>query len=410
MAARQVFEGLKVADFTWVAAGPLVTLHLAAHGATVVKVESVSRPELLRTAPPFKDNVPGINRSAYFTEFNPSKLSISLDLAHPSQKGIEVARRLIAWADIVAENFAPGVMERWGLAYERVREINPRAIMLSLSFCGRDGPCCGAKGYGNQLAGLAGFTEITGWPDRRPVTPWGAYTDFIAPRIACAGVLAALIQRKRTGQGVYLDLAQYELGLEFLAPLLLDYNVNGRIAARNGNRSAYEAPNGVYPCLGDDRYCAISVTNDEEWKSLCQETGHQEWCEDPRFASFAARKAHEDELDALIGSWAAGYTAEEVMARLQSAGVPAGVVATTKEVHEDPQLAHRGHYQLLEHPEIGAHSYSSTAAKLSKVSSAYKTPAPLLGQHTEYVLRDLLGMSEDEYVELLVESVIEQCT
>ena len=268
MAQQQALEGLKVLDFCWVVVGPMTTKYLAEHGATVVRVESSKRPETLRGAAPFRDGVSGINRSAYFANNNPDKLGVTIDMRHP--KARDLALRMASWADLVTENFTPGTMESWGLGYQQLREVNPRVVMFSASMLGRGGPLERQPGFGPVLSSLAGLTHITGWPDRDPVNPYGAYTDFIIPRFAVASILAALEYTRRTGEGVHLDMSQLEASIHFSAPFLLDCAVNGREQGRIGNRDPAGAPHGAYPCKGEDRWVAIACSTDEEWHALRQ--------------------------------------------------------------------------------------------------------------------------------------------
>ena len=402
---KQVFEGTKIADFSWIGAGPWTIRYLAEHGAEVIHIESSTRPDLLRTTPPYKDNIPGINRSAYFAIYNDNKYGMTLNLNHP--RGSEIARRIVIWADIVAESFGPGRMEEWGLGYEDLRKIKPDIIMYSTTQQGQTGPHAGHPGFGTQLVSLSGFTHLAGWPDREPVVTYGAYTDSIAPRFGAVALIAALDYRRRTGKGQHIDLSQYEAGIHFLAPLFLDYAAKGRIAQRSGNRSACAAPHGAYRCCGEDRWCAIAVSTDEEWRSFCQAIGDLPWSLDSKFTTLTGRKKNEEELDKLVEDWTINLTAEEVMEKLQRAGVPAGVVKNCQDIHLDPQLLHRHHFWELDHPEIGKHNYEAPAFRLSKAPCQLKMPAPCLGQHTEWVCTKILGMSDEEFVELLQEGVFE---
>ena len=240
MSEQLPFDGIKVADFSWIMVGPTTAKYLADHGATVVRVETVSPPDRLRAAGPFKDGVPGTNRSQFFGDFNTSKLSLSLNLKNPT--GVAVARRLIAWADVYTESFTPGTMDDLGIGYETARSLNPSIIMASTCLMGQSGPAAAFAGYGYHAGAVAGFYEILGWPDRAPNAPWVAYTDTIAPRFLAATIMAALDHRRRTGQGQHIDAAQLETALHFLAPQIIDFNVSGRVVSRAGNRSETMAP------------------------------------------------------------------------------------------------------------------------------------------------------------------------
>ena len=285
-------EGIKVADFCWVWTGPTTTKVLADFGATVVKIESEKRWDIWRINPPFKDDDMGPNRGAIFNSINTSKQSVMLNLGHP--KGKEIAKRFVAWADIVTDNFAGGAMERMGLGYEVLKEIKPDIIMMSSALMGQTGPWHDSPGYGDQLSAISGLHEISGWPDRIP-GEIGFYTDFIAPRFNALTILAALDYRRRTGKGQYLDIAQHQGGVQYVAPLLLDYVVNNRVATRKGNCDDYAAPHGMYQCKGDDRWCAIAVYTDEEWQSFSKVIGNPAWTEDPKFATLESRKENEED-------------------------------------------------------------------------------------------------------------------
>lgn len=286
-----LLAGVKVADFTWVATGPLMTRTLADYGAEVVKIEGRSSPDSMRVSGPFKDGVPGLEREGWFLIYNTNKMSVGLNLTNP--KGTEVAKRFVAWADIVAENFAGGVMEKMGLGYEELKKVKPDIIMISASMQGQTGPHARHRALGGQLAALSGFCHITGWPEGEPL-PIGVYTDYIVPHFSVPVLLAALLHRRRTGKGQYIDLSQYEAGLQFMAPVLLDYAVNHREANRMGNRSDHATLHGAYRCQGEDSWCAISVFTEEEWRSFCQVIGNPEWSNRPEFGTLLARKQHED--------------------------------------------------------------------------------------------------------------------
>ena len=401
----RAFEGLKVLDFTWVAIGPMATRYLADHGATVVKVESEHRVETLRRGHPLKDNTPGVNRSGYFANYNANKYSLTLNMTHP--RAMEVARRLVAWADVVTENFTPGTIERWGLGYDDLKKIRPDIILFSASMLGRGGPQESQPGFGGVLASLAGLVELTGWPDRSPVTPYGAYTDFFIPRFAIAAIGAALDYRRRTGRGQHLDMSQLETALQFIAPALLDYTVNGVERTRQGNRSPYAAPHAIYPCTGEDRWCAVAVGSDQQWKAMCRVMGEPPWCLEERFATVLGRKENEKELDERIARWTADYGARELMRMLQEAGVPAGEVNRCEELFSDPQLTHRGHFVYMDHAELGRHSFDGVEFTMPASPARFERPAPLLGEHNEFVLRELLKMGDDEIAELVTEGVLE---
>jgi benzylsuccinate CoA-transferase BbsF subunit len=398
-----VFDGIKILDFSWVLAGPLASGYLAKHGATVVKIEGVDRPDLLRTSGPYKDGISGVNRSGMYATINSNKLSMGLNLKHP--KGIEVAKKLVAWADVVNENFTPGSMEGWGLGYEDLKKIKEDVIMLRSSNQGQTGPHATRRGFGIQLVSQVGFNSVTGWPDRGPTSSYIGYTDFVAPRFAAIALITALIYRHRTGKGLCIDISQLEACEEFLAPLILDYTVNGREPHAVGNVCAYAVPHGAFRCKGIDRWCAISVFTDKEWKAFCDASNHPEWMEDPKFAELSSRKNHEDELNNLIEEWTLSFEAEEIMNLLQEAGVPAGVVKNGQDLLDDPQLNFRNHVWWLQHEEIGLFPHMGAPIVLSETPAEARMPSPLLGGHTEYVCREILKLPDEEFVMLLSEGV-----
>jgi len=387
-------EGLKVADFSWVGVGPITGKYLADHGATVVRVESPTRLDTLRGAPPATDGVPGVNRSQFYGGFNTSKLSLMLDFASP--EGFELAKRLIGWADVVIESFRPGVMARHGLDERGVRAINPNVIMVSTGLLGQTGSAAPLAGYGFHAAALAGFYDITGWPDRAPAGPYVAYTDTVAPRFLAAAVLAALDERRRTGRGCYIDQAQLESALHFLAPEILDLQLTGRSVSRMGAASVDAAPHGVYPCAGEDNWCAIAVESEAQWSALKRVLGDPEWAQAPALDSLPDRLAKRGEIDERLATWTAPRDRYEVMATLQEAGVPAGVVQRSSDLLVDRQLAHRHFLRPLAHPEMGIVPYEGHQFRIEGYDSGPRFAAPCLGQHSEQVLCELLELSDGE--------------
>ncbi|MGH7773034.1 MAG: CaiB/BaiF CoA transferase family protein [Candidatus Binatia bacterium] len=403
----KALEGIKVVEFAAYAAGPVVGKHLADHGATVVHVESKARPDGFRTHyPPYKDNIHGLNRSGLFALCNNDKLGITLNLKK-TPKATELAKKIVAWSDVVIENFSPGTIKRLGLDYETIKKLKPDLIMLSSSNLGQTGPHAQHPGFGSQLSSLAGFTNLIGYPDGSPQMLYGPYIDYIAVAYGAGAILAALDYRDRTGKGNYIDTAQYETGLQFLAPILLDYKVNGTVASRDANRDRHAAPHGAYPCKGEDSWCVISVFSDEEWRSLCQAMGNPGWAKDKRFATLRGRKDNEDELDQRMGKWTAQFTAREMTEKLQAAGVRAGIVNTMRDLYSDPQLKHRDQWVELEHPEIGKMRYQRPPFILDKTPSGPERRDPLLGEHNDYFYQELLGIAEREYRQLVNEGVID---
>jgi crotonobetainyl-CoA:carnitine CoA-transferase CaiB-like acyl-CoA transferase len=387
---RQVFEGINVVEFAAIAAGPVIGKHLADHGARVVHVESHERPDGFRiNYPPYKDNKPGINRSGAFGICNNNKYGVTVNLK--TQEGIEVAKKLIAWADLIVENFTPGTLKKLGLGYEEMVEVKPDIILLSTCNQGQSGPHALHPGFGSHLSSLCGFTYMTGYPDRLPYILYGPYVDHIGVGYGVIAAVAALEHRRRTGEGQFIDLAQYEAGVQFMIPALLDYSINHRVVERDGNRHGFAAPHNTYPCKGDDRWCVISVFNDQEWKDLCQCMGRDELILDPRFKTIPARKKHEDEVDREVAKWTSQLTAEEIFKKLQENGVKAGIVQTIADLFADPQLKHRGFWAPVDHPEIGRCHAEGPPFALSKTPFKIDRPAPMIGEHNELVFNKFLA-------------------
>jgi crotonobetainyl-CoA:carnitine CoA-transferase CaiB-like acyl-CoA transferase len=389
---QQPLRHVRVLDLTWYATGPIGTKYLADHGAEVIKVESARRPDGLRQAPPWQGSCEDLNTSQFFANYNTSKRSITLNLA--TSEARQLVKRLVQeWADVVVESFTPGTMAKWGLDYSALRQLKPHLIMLSTCMQGQTGPHAHYAGFGNMLASLSGFYHVTGYPDSGPMPVYGAYTDFVACRFVALALLAALVHRRRTGEGQYIDLSQYEASLHLLAPTLLDYAANGNLAKRQGNRHAAVAPHGVYRCKGEDRWCAIAVTTEEEWQAFCTVLGHPAWTRRRRFATLAARLQHVTQLDRRVEAWTRTLPSLTVMTLLQEAGVPSGVVQNGADIYRDPQLHHRGFFVDLEHARMGWVPYEGHQFRLSANPGALWSPAPLLGEHTHTVLRDLLRLS-----------------
>lgn len=403
---NSVFDGVKIVSFSWAVVGPLTMKYFADYGATVIRIETHKRPCTSRLSTPYKDNEPGINRSGYFNHFSANMYSMSLNVDHPRSRG--VLEKLIQQADVVMENFTPGIMEKWGLTYEQLKIIKPDIIMLRQSGFGSWGPYAQQPAFGMVLAAMAGLPNFVGWPDRGPL-PLGisAYTDCISPRFAVAALIAALDYRNKTGQGQMLDLSQFETSLFFILPAILDYETNGREPFRMGNMNLHMAPHGVYPCNGDDRWCAIAVQNDMQWAALCKIIERPELAEDEKFYTLVNRKKNEDEINKIISEWTIKLAPEAIMEEMQEAGIPAGVVKNAADIYKDPQLRQRGIFWPLIHPDMGAFTHLGQSFVLSKTPAHALMPSPQLGEHTEFVCSNILNMSEMEFIELFNEGVFE---
>ena len=403
--ARDLFRGVRVADFSWVGVGPNSTQMLAWHGAEVIRVESTLKLDTFRSGGPRPEGDRSPDGSAYWANHNRDKLGVQINLRTP--EGVEAAKRLIAVSDVVTESFTPGFMARIGLDYEAVRALKPDAIMISMSMEGQYGPHAQFRGFGLILQAAAGITGLTSWPDRPPTGTGVAYTDWVAMHFAASSLLAALDHRERTGEGQYIDLSQLEATTYALDGALVAALNGGGSATPNGNRHPEAVPHGVFACEGEDRWCAVSVMGEAQWAGLCEATGRGDWAADEGLRAAAGRKRREDEIEAGLAAWCGERTAEEAQERLQAAGVPAHLVATMADVQHDPQLRHRGHFWETDHPVIGPLAYDGPAYLLSETRAGPHKPAPLLGQHTEQVFRELLGYSEGELAELVASGAIQ---
>ena len=389
-------EGLKVLDLAWVIAGPLVGRTLADFGATVIRVESSKRVDTARVLGPFPNGDYDPQASASYDSCNLGKLGLSLDLSREESR--EVVRDLARWADVVVESFLPGQMEKFGLDYERLKELNPSLVMLSSSLTGQTGPTARLPGFGNIGAALSGMKQVVVAADGTPLGPYGPYTDYIAPRFGLMALLAALDTRARTGQGCHLDLSQTETAVTLLAPQLLDYQVNGRVFVAKGNRDERFATNGVFRCAGEDKWLALTVRDDAEWTRMAGLIGDA--AKESRFATLAGRKAHEDELEKIVEHWTMTQTPAEAEAALQALGIPAHRVADTYDIAEDPQLAHRGSLLKISHPIAEETVVDASRFALSATPPHYGRHAPRYGEDNQHVLGEILGYPPERIEQL----------
>ena len=398
------FEGVRVADFSWVGVGPISSKYLADHGATVIRVESEGRPDVLRGGVPFKDNERGWNRSHFYGDFNTSKRSLTLNMK--TEAGMALARRLIIESDVLIESFSPGAITRMGLGYDEVRKLNPSLIMISTCLMGQTGPAASIAGYGYHAASIAGFYEVTGWPDLPPAGPWMAYTDTIAPRFISILLASALDYRRRTGNGCYIDVAQIEASLHFLAPELLDLQVNGHAATRMGNRHRFGAPQGVYQCAADEAWCAISIDTDGQWQSLCKVIGHPEWADDRSYATYKDRHQRHDVIDNAITAWTRERDKYEAMEILQSAGIPSGAVQNSGDLLRDEQYQYRQFHRFFDHLEMGSVPYSGHQYRISGYDNGPRGPSPCVGEHSFEVLSEVMKLNDEEIAEAYASGAI----
>ena len=401
--ATPPLSGVRVADLTRVWAGPYGTKMLGDLGAEVIKVEAPSLPDG-RTGYPL-DNKPSSEAwrsSGVYQKNNRSKLSCTIDLRQP--EGKEVFKQLVAISDIVIENYSPRVMPQFGLDYEALKQVNPEIIMVSMPGFGSDGPQKNWLAYGTTLDSHAGLVSLTGYRDGPPHRMAFAIGDPVGGMYAALACIAALLQRRAGGGGVYVDLAQSEALIQFVGPALVGWSMNGRAPDRTGNRDPDFAPQGCYPCEGDDEWVAISVTSDAEWAGLCDVIERPDLAE--TFPTLEDRARGHDEIDELIGRWTSTRPKHDAASILQDAGVPAGPVNTSRDLLLDEHMLVRGALPLLELPGGSTRPQVGVTTHLSRTPAEITRTAPEFGEHNGYVFKELLGLSDEAYDELLAKSVI----
>jgi crotonobetainyl-CoA:carnitine CoA-transferase CaiB-like acyl-CoA transferase len=386
----RALDGVKVLDLAWVVAGPTIGRSLADYGATVVRVESSVRIEAARMTGPYAGGKIDPQRSALYDVCNTGKFGIALDLG--KEAGRDVVRDLTSWADVLIESFAPGQMARWGLSHDSLRAINPRLIGLSTSLLGQTGPFAAFAGFGNIGAAVAGFQSVVGREGALPIGPFGPYTDFVGPRFALVTLLAALDQCRRTGQGCWLDVAQAEAGIQFLAAEVAQCAATSQNPVAIGNRDPAYAPHGVFRCAGDDEWVAIVARDDEDWVKLAGIIGGEAL--NSEFRTLEGRKAQESKLEQIIETWTQTQTALDIQHTLQAIGVPAHQVSKSADLVSDPQLLARGHFVRLPHPLGGESVVDGSRYRLSETPAEYHRPAPHFGRDTHQILTEILGYDE----------------
>jgi benzylsuccinate CoA-transferase BbsF subunit len=387
--------GLRVLDFSWGGAGPFATKALADHGAEVIKVETSTHYDFPRTMAPYAGRQKGINRSAYFSNRNSSKLGVTLNLK--SKDAVALVRKLIPSCDLVVNNFRAGVLERAGLGYQDVAEIKPDIIYVSMPLQGTGGPQANYSGVGHTLNVLAGIYSMTAYDDGTVAGPGTNFPDHsVNPGHALVAIMAALVHRRRTGRGQYIEVSQLESTLNLLGPSILAYSLCRTNPPPEGNTSPEAAPYGVFPCAGGE-WIAISVRDDTQWQGLAEVASAAAFARDARFSNAPGRQAAAAEVARAVGAWTKDQDAFALMQSLQEAGVPAGVVQNAKHlVDGDPQLAHRGHFVTLEHAEMGPTVYNNAPYRLSRTPGGPRRAAPLLGQDNHLVFNGMLGIGDDE--------------
>ena len=412
---KPALKGLRILDLSQVAAGPYSTMFLGFMGAEVIKVESLSRMDINRgKARPSADDLrvypngdPGEhpwNTTAHHVHRNINKQSLTLDLS--AERGKELFLKLTKMCDVLVENYRGSVMDRLGLGYDVVSQLNPRLIYMKISSQGATGPDANYGSLGSTLEQTAGLASITGYDDGFPLMTNLVYPDPVVGILSFGALMTALRRRLKTGTGCLVDLSQREVTTMLLGESILDFSVTGRVAETMGNRHRDMAPHGVYPCSGDDMWVAISVSSNEEWEGLYRVMGQPELASDSRFSSSESRRSNQDALDSIISAWTETQDHYQVMHLLQSEGVPAAPVLKGGEVINDPQRESRGFWDVVEHPEAGTYKQVTTPWLMSKSPRAASTPAPGLGEHNYQVLNGLLGLSQDEIGSLEQEGII----
>ena len=391
-ASKSILHNIRILDFSWVLAGPYATRLLADFGAEVIKIQ------------PLMDEEQDSFSRAYYNAWNRNKLGITLNLNRP--EGVKIARKLAKISDVVVENFSSRVMANWGLEYPVLQKEKPEIIFLSLSLMGHSGPWKHFSGFGPTVQAFSSVTYLTAYPGQPPLGIGYSYADHIAALYASLAILGALEYRRKTGKGQYIDLSQTEAMTSLLADAIIDYALRGKTAEPVGNSSNQSAPYGVYPCQGTDRWCAITVTTDREWKGFKRALGNPDWAEEEKFATLDRRLRNMQALDRLVEDWTKKHPAEEVMAVLQKEKVPAGVVQNAADIARDPQLKERGFFVELGHPTLGKTISDASPIRLSRSSAEYCRAAPARGQDNDYVYRELLGMKDVEIERLRIEGVI----
>jgi benzylsuccinate CoA-transferase BbsF subunit len=397
--AEGPLSGIRVLDFTWAWAGPFCTMQLAHLGAEVIRIETTARPACVtRLIPPFADDIPGPNRAGYFNQYNMGKKSILMNLARP--EAIEIACEMVRHCDIVADNFAAGVMEKLGLGYDKLRRFRPDLIMISMSGYGQTGPFKGFIGYGPPASAAAGMFFATGYRGMGPSEIGISYPDPNAGIFGAFAIMAALTQRALTGEGQYIDQSQWETALVLMPEGLLQYEMTGHEPERQGNRDCVMAPHECYRAAGDDNWVSIAVGTEEEWRALCRVMGNPALADDPRFNTASLRKQNEDVLDEIVTAWTSQHDRWEVTRMLQAAGVAAFPALSNKDLAEDPHLQERGFLAEPEHPEIGKRKHAGIPWKMSGTPCAVRSAAPIRGADTEDVMKSLLGYTSDKVEQL----------
>ena len=407
--ARRALDGVKVLDLTWFGAGPIGTRSIANLGARVIRVETQKRPDGLRIAPPRPAGNSSLNVGGYFNNFNAEKQSITIDLT--TERGHELGLELVRWADVFMTNMTARAVRQIGMTWDAVHAANPGIVALYQPMQGMTGPHAEYAGFGAVLSAVCGVNALSGFERNPPIGVGTNYPDYVVnPMHAVIALLAALRHRRRTGEGQLVDMSQLESSVAALSGPVFAWD-NARVEyRREGNRVPYAAPHGAFRCADTparpDRWLVLACLDDAQWQRCAHACAHPEWSSDPRFATLAERKRHEDALETLIAAWAAEQDGAEALARLQAAGVPAGLVLNASEVLADEHLRARGYFVYLDHAEAGRRAYDGSGFRLSRTPVELRRAAPLIGEHTWEIATEVLGLSGDEIGMLIAEQVL----
>jgi len=400
--ANYPLQGYRVVDFSWVWAGPLLGMILADMGAEVIKVETNKRLDSARLTP--GRSTEGPEADFVFHSINRNKLGITVDMSHP--RGAELIRELVKISDVAVENFSPKGLRNLGLEYGELSKVNPRLVMISLPAAGQYGPLSSIVTYAPSLGALCGYSSLIGYRGERVLGEQTPYLDVNSAIHGAFAVMAALYYRENSGKGQYIDMAQIEVGASIIGEAFMEYFMNGKVRGTNGNRSPVMAPHNNYPCRGEGRWVSIAVKTDGEWKGFCKAVGNPAWADDERFSDGHSRLVNQEELDSLISAWTTGYTDYEVMDILQREGVAATPCLDLMERFYDPHFEARQVHLQVEHPATGVDVIAGLPFKMSETPCEVRRPAPLLGQHNEYVFGELLSKSKEDIARLIEDKVI----
>jgi len=403
-------EGLRVIDLAWVWSGPMVGYILADMGAEVIKVEHSERLDntRLRGSPIVngkKVEGKSIELGPYYHNLNRNKLSIKLNLKHP--KGVELFKALVKETDIIIENFTPGTLDTLGFDYKRLKDLNPRLIVISLSTAGQEGPISDMLGYAPVISSLSGLESLVGYEGEPPL---GMMTFGLSdPNAGTHGLFAlmvALYYREKTGEGLYIDMSQFEASCALLGEAMLEFQMNGRILQSYGNGSKNQCPHGIYPCKGDDHWIAVSIDSNESWEKLIDAMGNPDWGKDADFQNQSGRFRRREELDKRLAAWTIQLDREDIAKTLQSRGIAAVSVLSMEEQYANEHYQHRNMHQEVIHPLLGKEILFNIPWKLEKTPGTIRKSAPLLGEHDTYVYETILGLSQEDIKKLEEEKVI----